>query len=139
MAASNANDGDPVSKWGSLFADPQWLEIDLLHPYQVRRVKIVWAEAHSSHYQIQAWEGGAWQVRANVTADPTESELKPPQSGAAVSFVRTHVFFAGVYTSKVRLVGLTRSSGYGHSLFSFEVYADAMPPPLPPPPSPPPP
>merc|ERR1719197_2237240 len=103
-----------------LKSDPEWLEVDLGQSYQVRMVVI-------------EWEGGAWQVRsteadAEEGGAPTAEELPP----LATTFTRRHVFFSGVYTNKVRLYGTARTTPYGHSVFSFEVYADAMPPPMPP-------
>ena len=70
--ASNATDGSYETRWGSLFADPQWLSIDLGASYAINRVKISWETAMASTYEIQlSSNGNDWSSIKSVTGNNT--------------------------------------------------------------------
>ncbi|MDB5257371.1 MAG: hypothetical protein JWM14_2066 [Chitinophagaceae bacterium] len=109
--ASNATDGSYETRWSSLFADPQWLSIDLGANYAVNRVKISWETAMASAYEIQLSSNGAdWTSIKSVTGNTTTTNDQTGLSGT------------GRY---VRIYGTARTTAYGYSIFEVEVYGAA--------------
>jgi F5/8 type C domain/PKD domain len=119
-----ANDGDPTTRWSSDYADGQWWQVDLGSYYAVERVELNWEAAYASSYRIQASDDG---LVFTTVASPTISAA----GDHAHSFAPTRARY-------VRLLGVTRATPWGISLFDAEVYGQPTDPP-PPPPSPPPP
>ncbi|WP_433350331.1 DUF1996 domain-containing protein [Micromonospora sp. CA-111912] len=105
--AAAAVDGRPDTRWGSQWADPQWLRVDLGTTVTVSRVLLEWEFAYARAYQIQtSTDGATWTtVHSSTTgAGGTESVA---------------VTGSGRY---VRLHGTQRGTGYGYSLYEFKVY-----------------
>ncbi|MBP5318969.1 MAG: discoidin domain-containing protein [Paludibacteraceae bacterium] len=50
---SNVNDGDYISRWGSMFNDGEYIIIDLEGYYNVNDIKIFWQEAYATEYHIE--------------------------------------------------------------------------------------
>ena len=50
--ASNVNDGDYISRWGSMFNDGEYVIIDLEGYYNINDIKIFWQEAYATEYHI---------------------------------------------------------------------------------------
>jgi hypothetical protein len=48
-----AVDGDYETRWSSLFADPQWVVVDLENQYVINQVVLHWETASGRSYQIQ--------------------------------------------------------------------------------------
>ncbi|MEV4631291.1 ThuA domain-containing protein [Micromonospora sp. NPDC049523] len=109
MAGAQAVDGSLTTRWSSLFADPQWLRVDLGTPTAIGRVKLTWEAAYSSAYQIQTSnDGTTWTTVRSVTgANGGVDEL-------------TGLGANGRY---IRVNGTARGTAYGHSLWEFEAYA----------------
>lgn len=109
--ASNATDGSYETRWASLFADPQWLSIDLGASYAVNRVKISWETAMASAYEIQLSSNGTdWNPIKSVTGNNTATNDQTGLSGT------------GRY---VRIYGTARTTAYGYSIYEVEVYGTA--------------
>ncbi|MGI5182448.1 discoidin domain-containing protein [Dactylosporangium sp. CA-152071] len=107
LAAANAVDGDPASRWASLASDPQWLAVDLGSVYTVERVTLLWESARAKQYAIRvSVDGTQWTV-VQTAGD----------SGGDVDEVR----FAAVGARYVQMYGTARVGSYGYSLFEFEV------------------
>ena len=51
--AANAVDGNAATRWSSLYADPQWITVDLGQSYDVNRVRLNWEAAFGRAYQVQ--------------------------------------------------------------------------------------
>src|SRR6185295_1048611 len=62
VAASYAIDGNTSSRWGSTFADEQWLRIDLGATRYVKRVVLRWEAAAASAYDldVSSSTSGPW-------------------------------------------------------------------------------
>ncbi|MFI8325475.1 discoidin domain-containing protein [Streptomyces sp. NPDC085529] len=107
--ASAAVDGDPGTRWASQWADGQWLQVDLGRTAAVSRIVLDWEAAHATAYDIQLSDDGTtWRTARSVTgSDGGTDEV-------AVSGTGRHV----------RLKGVTRSGGYGLSLWEFKVYGE---------------
>ncbi|WP_211102049.1 discoidin domain-containing protein [Nitrospirillum pindoramense] len=106
--AANAVDGDPATRWSSDFVDPSWIMVDLGSAQTFNRVILTWENAHGVAYQIQASnDGQTWTTAYSQTDGKGGVE---------------DLSFAPVTARYVRLYGTQRSSAYGYSLFSFQVY-----------------
>ncbi|MCZ4604160.1 discoidin domain-containing protein [Streptomyces sp. Lzd4kr] len=108
--ASAAVDGNLTdTRWGSQWTDDQWIQIDLGQSRSISRVVLTWEAAYGKGYDIQFSDNGTdWSTAKSVTSgDGGTDDL-------AVSG-------AGRY---VRLKGVTRGTGYGYSLYEFQVYGE---------------
>ncbi|WP_460443708.1 glycoside hydrolase family 3 C-terminal domain-containing protein [Amycolatopsis stemonae] len=111
--ASAAFDGDGGTRWSSLAADPQWIQVDLGSARPVCGVDLTWETAYAGAYTIQlSTDGASWTTAATVTgAGGTEH---PAVSGTA---------------RYVRMNATARATQWGVSLWEFGVHtSDSAPP-----------
>ncbi|WIX91948.1 glycoside hydrolase family 3 C-terminal domain-containing protein [Amycolatopsis sp. DG1A-15b] len=111
--ASAAVDGDGGTRWSSLAADPQWIQVDLGGARAVCGVDLTWETAYASAYTVQlSTDGTSWTTAATVTgAGGTEH---PAVSGRA---------------RYVRVNATARATPWGVSLWEFAVHtSDSAPP-----------
>lgn len=111
--AGLAIDGNASTRWASLYADPQWIYVDLGAARRVSRVNLSWEAAASKSYQIQ------------ITNDPNGSWTtlySDPNGNGGVDSVAVNG--TGRY---VRMNSLSRLTAWGNSLFEFEVLGDNNP------------
>jgi len=105
--AAAAVDGRADTRWGSQWADPQWLRVDLGSTATITQVVLQWETAYGKAFQIQTSpDGNAWTSIYSTT------------TGAGGSQTLT-VNGSGRY---VRMYGTQRGTGYGYSLYEFKVY-----------------
>jgi len=105
--ASAAVDGDAGTRWSSAFSDPQWLRVDLGTPATISQVVLRWEAAYATAYQIQtSADGSAWTTIYSTTTS----------TGGVQTLA---VAGSGRY---VRLYGIARATGYGYSLWEFQIY-----------------
>ncbi|MFJ6214749.1 discoidin domain-containing protein [Streptomyces sp. NPDC092296] len=105
--ATNAVDGDNGTRWSSAAADPQWIQIDLGAPDKVSQVVLKWEAAYAKAYQIQlSTDGTNWTTAYSTTNGPGGNETLNVSGTARY----------------VRLYGTQRATGYGYSLWEFQVY-----------------
>ncbi|MER6096449.1 discoidin domain-containing protein [Streptomyces sp. NPDC001728] len=105
--AGAAVDGDPGTRWSSAFADPQWIQVDLGAPAALSRVDLRWEAAFGTAYRIEISGNGTDWTTAYSTANGPGGNESLPVTGTA-RYVRVH--------------GTTRATGYGYSLWEFQVY-----------------
>lgn len=112
--AAQATDGNPATRWSSLAADPQWIQIDLEEVKAISKMYLHWEAAYARGYTIEgSLNGDEWSTILNVT-NGTGGEV-------------THSNLAGNYRY-IRLTGTQRATVWGYSLFEFDVYgADDIP------------
>jgi beta-glucanase (GH16 family) len=109
--ASSAVDGNAGTRWSSAFSDPQWIQVDLGASYALSRVVLTWEAAYATAYQIQtSTDTNTWNTIYSTT------------TGAGGTQTLT-VSGTGRY---VRLNGTQRATGYGYSLWEFQVYGDTQ-------------
>ncbi|XVU22520.1 discoidin domain-containing protein [Actinoplanes sp. CA-054009] len=107
--AGNAVDGNRASRWASSWSDNQWLRVDLGSSRPVARAVLHWESAYASAYRIEtSADGTAWTTAATVTGG---------NGGADV------VAFPTANARYLRVVGQTRATSYGISLYELEVFA----------------
>ncbi|MFI7386383.1 discoidin domain-containing protein [Streptomyces sp. NPDC049813] len=69
--AANATDGDPGTRWGSAYADDQWIQVDLGAARAFDRVALLWERAYPKTYTIQVSDDGStWQDVETVSNEP---------------------------------------------------------------------
>jgi F5/8 type C domain/Beta-1,3-glucanase len=106
-AASAAFDGNAGTRWSSLFADPQWLRVDLGSTQTLCQVVLQWEAAYARAFQIQVSAGpdGPWTtVYSTTTGTGGTQTLSVSGSGRYV-----------------RMNGTARATAYGYSLWEFVV------------------
>lgn len=105
--AANAVDGNLSTRWSSAFSDPQWLEVDLGAAHAISQVVLSWEAAYATAFQIQASaDGTTWTTIYSTTTGPGGTQT-------------LNVTGSGRY---VRMYGTTRATGYGYSLWEFQVH-----------------
>jgi hypothetical protein len=114
LVAANAVDGNTGTRWGSAFSDPQWIYVDLGSVSTISRVVLSWEAAYGKAYQIQTSNDAAtWTAIYSTTTGAGGVET-------------LNVSGSGRY---VRMVGTARGTGYGYSLWEFQVYGTPGTPP----------
>ncbi|ONI66789.1 hypothetical protein BWI15_26685 [Kribbella sp. ALI-6-A] len=121
FAAAHVNDGDLSTRWASDspesgYPDPsrEWVQIELAEPSPVHHVVLFWETAHAAQYQIQVSNDGQnWQTAAQVTNAPGGRELVNVGSTTPVRFVR--------------MQGQAVATGWGYSIWSFEIWNGPRP------------
>jgi hypothetical protein len=106
--ASAAVDGNTGTRWSSAFSDPQWIQVDLGASATIEQVVLNWEAAYARAFQIQVSQSssGPWTTVFSTTT--------------GTGGTQTHnVTGAGRY---VRVNGTVRATGYGYSLWEFQVY-----------------
>jgi len=106
--ASAAVDGSTTTRWSSAFSDPQWIYVDLGSTQSVCHVKLNWETAYGKSYQIQTSpDATTWTtIYSTTTGDGGIDDL-------------TGLSGSGRY---IRMYGTVRGTGYGYSLWEFEIY-----------------
>ncbi|GAA0259603.1 hypothetical protein GCM10010492_70650 [Saccharothrix mutabilis subsp. mutabilis] len=110
--ASAATDGNTGTRWSSAFSDPQWLQVDLGAPAVLSRVALQWESAYASAFRIEISPDAATWTTIHTTTGGTGGSQDVAVSGAG---------------RHVRLVGTTRATGWGYSLWEFRVYGTTTP------------
>jgi hypothetical protein len=114
--AAKAIDANATTRWASSFNDEQWLRIDLGSSKYVKRVVLNWEAAASASYDIEVSDSttGPWKKIYSTIAGNGGIDDLDADDGLTPA--------AGRY---VRMLGHTRTTPYGHSLYEFEVFGDA--------------
>ncbi|MFE2283384.1 discoidin domain-containing protein [Streptomyces sp. NPDC059443] len=105
--ASAAVDGDNGTRWSSQFADPQWIQVDLGANAQLSQVVLRWETAAAKAYRVELSTDGANWTTAYSTTSGTGGVQTHDITGTA---------------RYVRVYGTQRTTGYGYSLWEFQVY-----------------
>jgi len=108
FTADKAVDGDTSTRWSSPWSDDQWLQVQLAQPHRVGKVVLRWEAAHASSYEILTSADG---ITSTTSATESASE------GGTES-----IRLDAADTRYVRMRGLTRATGFGYSVYEFEVY-----------------
>jgi len=105
--ASEAVDGNLGTRWSSAFSDPQWLQVDLGSSQSITRVQLNWETAAAKAFQIQVSTNASTWTSIYSTTTSTGGTQSLTVSGT------------GRY---VRMYGTQRTTGYGYSLWEFQVF-----------------
>ncbi|MFI5763050.1 discoidin domain-containing protein [Streptomyces sp. NPDC051563] len=105
--ASAAVDGNNGTRWSSQFSDPQWIQVDLGAAAQLSQVVLRWETAAAKAYRVELSTDGTNWSTAYSTANGTGGVQTHDITGTA---------------RYVRVYGTQRTTGYGYSLWEFQVY-----------------
>lgn len=105
--AAAAVDGDNGTRWSSQFADPQWIQVDLGAPARLSQVVLRWEAAAAKAYRIETSTDGTHWSTAHSSTTGTGGTVTHEITGTA---------------RHVRVHGTQRTTGYGYSLWEFQVY-----------------
>ncbi|HAB62428.1 MAG TPA: hypothetical protein DCE48_17330 [Lachnospiraceae bacterium] len=113
-SAKMAVDGEYNSRWESVQGiDKQWLAVDLGDTKSIKGVKIHWETAAAKDYLLQVSEDGDnW----------TDVYARTNGNGG----VETLVAKENITARYVRVYGTARTTGYGYSIWEFEVYGTTV-------------
>ncbi|HET6296724.1 MAG TPA: discoidin domain-containing protein [Kribbella sp.] len=105
--ATAAVDGDPTTRWSSVFSDPQWLQVDLGAAADISQLVLRWEAAYATAYRIEvSADAQTWsRVYSTTTGQGGTETLQVNGNGRYVRFY-----------------GTQRAGGYGYSLWEFEVH-----------------
>ncbi len=113
LAAGYAVDGSRATRWSSAWSDPQWLYVDLGSVHNIRGVTLFWETAYAKAFQIQVSNDAShWTTIYSTT------------SGTGGTQTLTGLSGSGRY---VRMYGTARGTGWGYSLWEFDVYGKSTP------------
>src|SRR5258706_6267302 len=105
--ASAAVDGNAGTRWSSAASDPQWLQVDLGARATIAQVVLNWEAAYATAFQIQVSDNAStWTPIYSTTTGTGGTQT-------------LNVTGAGRY---VRMNGTARATGYGYSLWEFQVF-----------------
>lgn len=106
-----AVDGDDATRWSSAWSDGEWLQVDLGATRRVDSVSIAWEAAHATAWEIQvSTDSVVWTRAASRTGSNGGTE--------GIGFPATNARW-------VRLLGTTRATEYGISVWEVRVYGPA--------------
>ncbi len=100
-------DGDTGTRWSSAFSDPQWVRIDLGESRSISQVVLNWEAAYATGYHLDVSnDGNSWTTIYSTTTGKGGTET-------------LGVSGKGRY---IRFTGTKRATGYGYSLWEFQVF-----------------
>lgn len=103
-----AFDNDPSTRWASDWNDDEWIALEFKEPEMIDGVVLRWEAAYGMTYTIDVSDDGlTWtSVYTETDGDGGKDEIHFPLTTAR--YIRMH--------------GIERGTGYGYSLWEFEVY-----------------
>jgi hypothetical protein len=108
-AAVRAVDTNLSTRWASSWSDNQWIRVDLGSARQVGRVRLAWEAAYARGYRIEvSTDGAAWRAVWSTTAGDGGTDVAA---------------FPATTARYVRMVGTTRATSYGFSLWELAVHS----------------
>lgn len=114
---SHAVDGDSTTRWESDWYDDQWMYVDLGASQSFDNVRIKWENSFAKAYKIQVSDNAdTWtDVYSTIYGDGGISDIRFPKQDARY----------------VRMLGITRGTQWGFSIYEFGVYDTSAPAPAP--------
>ena len=108
-AAGRANDGSLSTRWASAWGPSAWWQVDLGSAQQVGRVAVNWEAAYATGWSVQvSGDGSSWRTVWSTTTGGSGTDV---------------AVFAPTTARFVRVVGGTRATQYGYSIWEAGVYA----------------
>jgi hypothetical protein len=100
-------DGNPSTRWGSAWSDPQWISVDLGAVHSITLVRLSWEVAYGRSYQIQVSVDNANWSTISTTANGDGGIDETTVSGTG---------------RWVRVFGTQRATRWGYSLWELEIF-----------------
>jgi len=105
-----AVDGNTITRWSSEYNNNEWIAVDLMKAFDISTVVLNWEVAYGKSYEIQVSDD-----QTNWTTVYNEHES---DGGLDV------ITFEPVNTRYIRMLGKTRATEWGYSLYEFEAYEE---------------
>jgi hypothetical protein len=112
--ASAAIDNNAGTRWASAFSDPQWITFDLGAAKNISSVVFVWEAASGKDFRVQASN--------DVAFGGTPLELSHYTAAACAGRTDSLAVSSGGGYRYVRMLGATRCTGYGYSIWEARIY-----------------
>jgi hypothetical protein len=111
--ADRAVDGNTGSRWSSRRTDAQWLQVDLGSTSTISKVELIWEAAYAKGFQIQtSTDAKTWtSVYSTTNGKGGTQDIDVSGTGGSARYVRMN--------------GTARATGWGYSLWEFQVYGTA--------------
>ncbi|WP_339252829.1 polysaccharide lyase family 8 super-sandwich domain-containing protein [Paenibacillus sp. FSL P2-0136] len=108
VSVGNAVDGSLTTRWGSNYADPQWIYVDLGSIQPIAKVMLHWESSYGKEYRIEVSD--------------TMEDWKTVYSTSSGDGDIDEISIDPVNARYVRMYGTQRASKYGYSLWEFKVF-----------------
>lgn len=106
------NDDDATTRWGSSFHDGEWIKIDLQDAFVLSSSRLIWESAYASAYHIDASvDNENWTTIYSTTNSTGHTQ---------------DITLPMIAARYVRLTCDRRATGYGASLYEWELYGTAI-------------
>ncbi len=112
-----AVDGVPTSRWESIQGnDPEWIYVDLGSPHDIDSIKLNWETAYAALFRIEVSnDASSW------TTIYTETDAARLNAYVQPNLIDT-IIVSAPNVRYVRMYGTQRATGYGYSIYEFQVY-----------------
>ncbi|MEU9671843.1 discoidin domain-containing protein [Streptomyces bobili] len=110
LPAAAVTDHDPGTRWSSAYSNSQWMQVDLGSTARIGSVTLDWEAAYGKDYDIQVSDDGTTWTTVAQRRGLTQAGVD-------------RLVFAKTTARYIRMQGITRGTGYGYSLHSFEAHA----------------
>ncbi|WP_042167280.1 hemoblobin-interacting domain-containing protein [Paenibacillus gorillae] len=111
-AVDGRGEGPGGTRWESATSDNQWIAVDLGRLYSLQSVVLSWEGAF----------GKAYKVQTSIAAQPEEGDWTDAYSESNGNGGLDNIPLAAAEARHVRILGQTRGTIYGYSLWELEVY-----------------
>ncbi|MFH1368793.1 MAG: discoidin domain-containing protein [Elusimicrobiota bacterium] len=111
LKPENTIDNNDGTRWGSVFADPQWIMYDLGKETAVQKIFISWEDAHAKTYQLQA-SNDAKNWRILYYTDDCRGGKETPA-------------FNAVKARYIRIFGIARKTNWGYSIKEVKIFTSS--------------
>jgi acyl-homoserine lactone acylase PvdQ len=109
LTPNKAVDANDSTRWGSSYNDNNWIKVDMGTPTTMRRVILHWEAAFGRAYRIEVSnDSSSWTTVFSTSNGDGGTD---------------NITFSPVTARYVRMMGVTRGTGYGYSLWEFEAFA----------------
>lgn len=103
-----AVDGNTTTRWSSEYTNSEWIAVDLMAPFDISTVILRWEVAYGKSYDIQVSDDKTnWQTVYSEDNSDGETDV---------------ITFEPVNTQYIRMLGKSRATAWGYSLYEFEAY-----------------
>jgi len=126
--AAFATDGLLTTRWESLWADPQTIDVDFGAPVFIGEVDVLWEAACAKNYDLEvSMDGAAWTTIPNGTisgntlaANAVANPPSPPTDWSKAVVTKP----LSVVARRLRVHGTVRCTVYGYSIWEMRAYGD---------------
>jgi hypothetical protein len=118
--ASSAFDGNVNTRWESAYTDPQSISVDLGQISTIHSIVLNWENAAGATYNLNVSnDGSTWTTVVAVGTNAAGAVQTLPANTTGGIHTYSGLNVTGRY---VQMAGFTRTTGYGYSIWEFQVF-----------------